>query len=65
MIKNNPLYYNNLYDKIYTIGFYSSIKDNIWAYGDHFEFCQKVKKNVKIYVSNPSLDLDRNSDIIN
>ena len=58
---DNP--FKDLYDKIYTIGYYSgfytSQKDNIWANGDHYEICQKMKKIVKIYVSTPFLDLSK------
>ena len=43
MIINHHFKY--LYDKIYTIGyysgFYSSLKDNIWANCGHFEFSSK------------------------
>jgi hypothetical protein len=43
MIENHHSKY--LYDKIYTIGyysgFYSSLRDKIWAYGGHFEFSSK------------------------
>ena len=39
-------------------GFYSSLKQKKWANGGHFEICQKMKKNEKIYESNPFLDLD-------
>ena len=60
MIRNN--HFKDLYDKIYTIdyysGFYSSLKDIIWANGDHFEICQNMKKNVMIY------DLDLDSQMI-
>ena len=44
MIKENRLF-KYLNDTIYTIGyypgFYSSLRDEIWAYGGHFEFLSK------------------------
>ena len=56
---NQNKIFKNFYDQIYTIGyypgFYCSLKDNILANDDHVEICQKMKKNVKIYVSNPFL----------
>ena len=44
MIKEN-CHFKYVYDKMYTIeyypGFYSSLRDKIWAYGGHFEFLLK------------------------
>ena len=44
-------HFKDLYDKFYTIGyysgFYSSLRDEIWANGDYFEFLSKDKDGYK------------------
>ena len=41
-------HFKDLYDKIYTIGyysgFYSSLRDEIWANGGYFEFLSKDER---------------------
>ena len=54
MIKIQQFKY--LYDKIYTIGyysgFYSTLRDKIWANGSHLNFCVRRQRSIKLYLTN-------------
>ena len=50
---NKNQWFKDIYGTIYTIGdysgFYSSLKDKMWANGGHFEFLSKDKETDNIH----------------